>query len=213
MRFAAGLLSGVLLIFTAAAVLGVEGLPAQLRTQAGALWSSVLERSASRAWSEPESAGRNAPAAPAPAGTTHPVPEPPLAMEPPSTGAAGESPLPPLALSAGSPAELPAGTSPETSAELSAEISPKAAAEPAVVEPMVLEPAAEGTRGTEFIWQAFRSEMSARGFARHLEETLHHPMQVQKASAGRYLVGFRYESAAERETVLKAMSQIMGSTR
>jgi hypothetical protein len=67
--------------------------------------------------------------------------------------------------------------------------------------------------GTEFVWQAFRSEMSARGFARHLQENLDHRLEVQKAAPGQYLVGFRYESAAERDQVLHEIAEIMGSAR
>jgi hypothetical protein len=67
--------------------------------------------------------------------------------------------------------------------------------------------------GTEFIWQAFRSEMSARGFARHLAQTVDHRLDVQKAAPGRYLVGFRYETAAERESVLQAIAEVVGSAQ
>ena len=47
----------------------------------------------------------------------------------------------------------------------------------------------------------------------HVEATVDHRLEVHKAGPGRYLVGFRYESAAERETVLLAMAQMMGTSR
>jgi len=72
---------------------------------------------------------------------------------------------------------------------------------------------AAGHPGTEFVWQAFRSEMSARGFARHLQENLEHRLEVEKAAPGQYLVGFRYDSAAERDQVLHEIAEIMGIAR
>ena len=198
MRFAVGLLSGIVLTFGSAAILDVAGLPTLLRQQAVALWP-LLARAGAAADTTP---GRAEP---------QPQPQPELraeqrAIDEPET--VGPEPVAsePTRLTLveadtahQEPADLPPLTPEAISGTVTAAFADDA-----------LQPAASGA-GTEYIWQGFRSEMSARGFARHLEATLNRHLEVHKAAPGRYLVGFHYESAAERESLLQAVAEAMGN--
>ncbi len=59
-------------------------------------------------------------------------------------------------------------------------------------------------------WSPFRSETSARGFAKKLEQEVAHDFRVVKAGPGRYEVGFDFSSKPERSSVLDAIKAFTG---
>lgn len=229
MRFAIGLLSGIVLTFGSAAVLDIAGLPTLLRQQAVALWP-LPGRVGAAADTTPS------PAEPRPQPQPDPQPglrtehlavdepetvEPdtgnpgPIAADPSGPDLAGPGPVGPEPMAseptrqtlveADTARQEPADLPPLTAEAIGGTVA-------AAVADDALEPASSGA-GTEYIWQGFRSEMSARGFARHLEATLNRRLEVHKAAPGRYLVGFHYESAAERESLLQAVAEAMGNSQ
>jgi len=60
------------------------------------------------------------------------------------------------------------------------------------------------------VWKPFYSEESARGFARGLERVSGVELHVRKVAAGRYQVAFAHGSEAEREVMLRRLSQASG---
>ncbi|MDZ7684838.1 MAG: hypothetical protein U5O39_07365 [Gammaproteobacteria bacterium] len=59
-------------------------------------------------------------------------------------------------------------------------------------------------------WSPFRSETSARGFARKLREQTTHEFEVVRVGPGHYEVGFEFESSDERDTILNAVESVTG---
>ena len=59
-------------------------------------------------------------------------------------------------------------------------------------------------------WIPFRSEVSARGFATKLQQQTETDYQVRKMGAGRYEVGFLYESDIERLSILHSIFVLTG---
>ncbi len=83
---------------------------------------------------------------------------------------------------------------------------------PAPVKDEQPEPAspAPETRYFQVAWSPFRSEASARGFARHLQVQTGHEFRVLKAAPGKYEVGFAFDTEEERTTRLDAVRQLTG---
>ncbi len=60
------------------------------------------------------------------------------------------------------------------------------------------------------VWEPFRSEMSAVGFADRLTRSLDHPFLVERRGPGRYQVVFGYRDEAERTTLLQDAAAVTG---
>lgn len=69
---------------------------------------------------------------------------------------------------------------------------------------------ADAQAGEQTVWAPFHSEMSARGFAQRLSQSLHHPFRVERRGPGRYQVVFGYGNDAERQTLLDRAAELTG---
>lgn len=231
MKFMAGMMTGAVLILTVAVLAPVTEFGTQARSRAATGWTHLLHGVTDLLFAPPPGSGGTAPGEQAahrggPAQTSSGSPAPGLAAEPEPLPLLAEAPLT-------VPTDPLAGVStPEAVSESQAQAAPEAPVPP---EP---QPAAEPKRaataqpwaddaivtadvhphsGTEppvaFVWQAFHSEISARGFARQLQEILAYPLEVRKQGPARYLVAFTYDSDDQRDALLQEIEQIMGTIR
>jgi hypothetical protein len=72
------------------------------------------------------------------------------------------------------------------------------------------DPADSGDAGMHLFWSPFRSEWSARGFARRLTSATQVPVEVVSAGPGRYRVAFSYQDETERLAHIERIETITG---
>jgi hypothetical protein len=64
--------------------------------------------------------------------------------------------------------------------------------------------------GSHVVWVAFRSAMSASGFAERLSANLDHPFEVERRGPGRYEVVFDYRDEPQRREILNEAARVTG---
>ncbi len=98
---------------------------------------------------------------------------------------------------------------PDTSLSSAAERSTGAAPDRAVPPERRFDATAAGP-AWEPVWRAFRSELSAKGFAGHLERVTGQAYRVRRTSPWTYQVELRYRDAAERDSLLREIESRTG---
>ena len=87
-------------------------------------------------------------------------------------------------------------------------VLPETAPDTQVLPTQAPEPAESPDARFQSAWTPFRSETSARGFARRLSTQIGSDLRVIKTAPGRYEVGFDYISEAERLRMLASIENL-----